>query len=140
VRKVALKGDHWRQQLVKRSRDVASHYYRLSGLDLPVRLRYYQVQEAHSRTMARYKIRRYPGKITLMRAVERGYLGMELLGIREDPMLGWGALAGGGVEIHDVPGEHGNVLNEPHVRTVAEELKTILLRLETIVPHQQSVV
>lgn len=140
VRKVALKGDHWRQQLVKRSRDVASHYYRLSGLDLPVRLRYYQVQEAHSRTMARYKIRRYPGKITLMRAVERGYLGMELLGIREDPMLGWGALAGGGVEIHDVPGEHGNVLNEPHVRTVAEELKTILLRPETIVPHQQSVV
>ena len=70
VRKVALKGDHWRQQLVKRSRDVASYYHRLAGSDLPVRLRYYQVQEAHSRTMARYKIQRYPGKITLMRAVE----------------------------------------------------------------------
>ncbi len=139
MRKVALKGDHWRQQLVKRSRDVASYYHRLAGSDLPVRLRYYQVQEAHSRTMARYKIQRYPGKITLMRAAGRGYLGMELLGIREDPMLGWGALAGGGLEMHDVPGEHGNVLNEPHVRTVAEELETILLRPETIVPHQQPV-
>ena len=139
VRKVALKGDHWRQQLVRRSRDVASYYHRLAGSDLPVRLRYYQVQEAHSRTMARYKIQRYPGKITLMRAVERGYLGMELLGTREDPMLGWGALAGGGLDIHDVPGEHGNVLNEPHVRTVAEELETILPRPETIVPHQQPV-
>ena len=74
-----------------------------------------------------------------MRAVERGYLGMELLGTREDPMLGWGALAGGGLEIHDVPGEHGNVLNEPHVRTVAEELETILSRPETIVPHQQPI-
>lgn len=139
VRKVALKGDHWRQRLVKRSRDVASYCYRLAGSDLPVRLRYHQVQEAHSRTMARYKIQRYPGKITLMRAVERGYLGMELLGTREDPVLGWGALAGGGVEIHDVPGEHENVLNEPHTRTVAEELETILPRRETIVPHQQPV-
>jgi thioesterase domain-containing protein/acyl carrier protein len=137
VRKVALKGDDWRQRLVKRSRDVASYCHRLAGSDLPVRLRYHQVQEAHSRTMARYKIQRYPGKITLMRAVERGYLGMELLGTREDPILGWGALAGGGLEIHDVPGEHGNVLNEPHVRTVAEELETILSRPETIVPHQQ---
>ena len=58
-----------------------------------------------------------------MRAVERGYLGMELLGTREDAMLGWEDLAGGGVEIHDVPGEHGNVLEEPHVQTVAEELE-----------------
>jgi amino acid adenylation domain-containing protein len=138
VRKVVLKGDDWRQRLVKRSRDVASYYHRLAASDLPVRLRYYQVQEAHSRTMARYKIQRYPGKITLMRAIDRGYLGMELLGTREDPMLGWGALAGG-LEIHDVPGEHGNVLNEPHVRTVAEELETILSRPETIVPHQQPV-
>lgn len=139
VRKVALKGDHWRQQLVKRSRDIASYCYRLAGSDLPVRLRYYQVQEAHSRTMARYKIQRYPGKIIVMRAVERGYLGMELLGTREDPMLGWGALAGGGLEIHDVPGEHGNVLNEPHVRTVAEELETVLPKPETIAPHEQKV-
>jgi thioesterase domain-containing protein/acyl carrier protein len=139
VQKVALKGDHWRERLVNRSRNLASHYHRLLGSDLPVRLRYYQVQEAHSRTMARYKIQRYPGKITLMRAVERGYLGMELLGTREDSKLGWGPLAGGGLEIHDVPGEHGNVLNEPHVRTVAEELETILSRPETIVPQQQPV-
>ena len=139
VRKVILKGDDWRERLVKRSRDVASYYHRLAGSDLPVRLRYHQVQEAHSRTMARYKIQRYPGKITLMRAIERGYLGMELLGTREDPRLGWVALAGGGLEIHDVPGEHGNVLNEPHVRTVAEELETILSRPETIVPQQQPV-
>jgi amino acid adenylation domain-containing protein len=139
VRKVVLKGDDWRQRFVKRSRDVASYCYRLAGSDLPVRLRYYQVQEAHSRAMARYNIQRYPGKITLMRAVERGYQGMELLGTREDPRLGWVSLAGGGLEIHDVPGEHGNVLNEPHVRTVAEELETILSRPETMVPQQQPV-
>jgi hypothetical protein len=139
ARKVVLKGDDWRQRLVKRGRDVASFCYRLAGWDLPVRLRYYQVQEAHLRAMARYKLQTYSGKITLMRAVSRSYLGMELLGTREDPMLGWANLAGGGLEIHDVPGEHGNVLNEPHVRTVAEELKTVLLRSETIVPRPQPV-
>jgi amino acid adenylation domain-containing protein len=136
VRKVLRKGDDWRERLVKRSRNVTSYCYRLAGSDLPVRLRYHQVQEAHSRSMTRYKIQRYQGKVTLMRAVDRGYLGMELLGTREDPRLGWVALAGGGLEIHDVPGEHGNVLNEPHVGTVAEELETILQRPETIVPQQ----
>jgi thioesterase domain-containing protein len=64
---------------------------------------------------------------------------MELLGTREDPRLGWVALAGGGLEIHDAPGEHGNVLNEPHVRTVAEELEAILPRPETMVSQQQPV-
>jgi thioesterase domain-containing protein/acyl carrier protein len=139
VRKVIYKGDHWRQQLFKRGRDIASAGYRLAGRDLPVRLRYYQVQEAHARAMMHYKLQTFPGKITLMRAVERGYLGMELLGTREDSVLGWGNLAGGGLEIHDVPGEHGNVLNEPHVQVVAKELKTILPKPETIVSHRQLV-
>jgi len=139
VRKVIYKGDHWRQQLFKRGRDIASAGYRLAGRDLPVRLRYYQVQEAHVRAMMHYKLQTFPGKITLMRAVERGYLGMELLGTHEDSVLGWGNLAGGGLEIHDVPGEHGNVLNEPHVQVVAKELKTILPKMETIVSHQQPV-
>jgi thioesterase domain-containing protein len=135
VRKVIYKGDHWRQKLVKRGREIALAGYRLMGRDLPVRLRYYQVQEAHVRAMMRYKLQTFPGKITLMRAVERGYLGMELLGTREDSVLGWGNLAGGGLEIHDVPGEHGNVLNEPHVQFVANELKTILQKPETIVSY-----
>ncbi len=85
----------------------------------------------------RYKMQHTQGKSRLMRAVDRGYLGMELLGTHEDAVLGWGNLAGGGLEIHDVPGEHGNVLNEPHVRTVSEELMRVLPRPDTIVPHRQ---
>ncbi len=139
VRKVALKGDHWRQQFVKRGQDAACFCYRLAGWDLPVGLRYYQVQKAHWRATMRYKIQPYPGKIALMRAVDRGYLGMELLGTHEDPVLGWRNLARGGLEIHDVPGEHGNVLNEPHVRTVAEELERILPWPDTIVSRRQPV-
>ncbi len=137
VRKVALKGEHWRQQFAKRSQDAAYFYYRLAGRDLPVGLRYYQVQKAHWRALMRYKLQAYPGKITLMRAADRGYLGMELLGTHEDAVLGWGDLAGGGLEIHDVPGEHGNVLKEPHVQTVSEELRRVLPRPETMVRGRQ---
>jgi thioesterase domain-containing protein len=97
------------------------------------------VQKAHFRALARYEIQRYPGKITLLRAEGRGYHGMELLGTHEDEELGWGSLAGGGLEIRDVPGEHGNVLNEPYVQVVVEELKTILPNSETMAPRQQPV-
>jgi thioesterase domain-containing protein/NADP-dependent 3-hydroxy acid dehydrogenase YdfG/acyl carrier protein len=139
LRKIALKGDDWRQRLVKRGKDVALVVYRWTPWDLPVGLRYYQVQKAHFRALTRYKVKRYPGKITLMRAVGRGYLGMELLGAREDEALGWGSFAGGGLEIRDVPGEHGNVLNEPYIQTVVQELKTVLPKPETIAPSQQPV-
>ncbi len=43
-----------------------------------------------------------------------------------DRMLGWSELAGG-VEVHFVPGEHDNVLKEPHVQGLAKELKKCLL-------------
>jgi acyl transferase domain-containing protein/thioesterase domain-containing protein len=139
LRKIALKGDDWWQRLVRLGKDVALVGYTRIGRDVPVGLRYYQVQKAHFRALARYQIQRYPGKITLLRAEGRGYLGMELLGTREDEELGWGSLAGGGLEIRDVPGEHGNVLNEPHVQIVVEELKTILPNSETIASRQQPV-
>ncbi|HEY1904169.1 MAG TPA: SDR family NAD(P)-dependent oxidoreductase [Terracidiphilus sp.] len=133
ARKIVLKGDYWWKQIVKRANDATILFYRLAGQDLPVGLRYYQAEKAHWQTVERYRTQRYPGKIALLRAVERGYLGMELLGTREGPDLGWGKLAGGGLEIHPVSGEHGNMLDEPQVRTVAAELKTILPDSETTV-------
>ncbi len=139
LRKITLKGEHWWQRLVRLGKDAALVGYTRTGRDVPVGLRYYQVQKAHFLALARYQIQRYPGKITLLRAEGRGYLGMELLGTREDDELGWGSLAGGGLEIRDVPGDHGNVLNEPHIQTVVEELKTILPKSETMIPRQQPV-
>jgi thioesterase domain-containing protein len=68
-----------------------------------------------------------------MRAVDRTYAGMEFLGKRVDTALGWGALAGGELEIHDISGDHPNVLKEPHVRAVAEQLRAILSKPETTV-------
>src|SRR5579862_2752849 len=125
MRKIAFKGEDVWQRLLKRRQNAAGLYYRMANRDVPLSLRYHQAQQAHWRALMAYKIQTYPGKIALMRAVERGYLGMEVLGAREDPLLGWGNLALGELEIYDVPGEHGNMLREPHVLTVAEEISKI---------------
>ena len=139
MRKIALKGeDVWERILIRRQ-NAAGLYYRMANRKIPLSLRYHQAQQAHWRALMAYKIQTYPGKIALMRAVERGYSGMEVLGAREDPLLGWGNLAMGELDIYDVPGEHGNMLREPHVLTVAEEISKILSKTETKVADQQPV-
>jgi amino acid adenylation domain-containing protein len=50
-------------------------------------------------------------------------------GLYEDPELGWGPLAEGGVRTHAVPGEQNNnrdVMKEPGVQFVAEEIEQYL--------------
>ncbi len=58
-----------------------------------------------------------------MRAADLGWV---VLGRREDPTLGWGSLALGGVEIIEVPTGHFDMLFEPYVETFAEKLQAIL--------------
>ena len=41
----------------------------------------------------------------------------------EDPLLGWGCRATRGVRVHDIPGGHSSMLQEPHVQILAEQLQ-----------------
>jgi amino acid adenylation domain-containing protein len=61
----------------------------------------------------------YPGKITLFwaRDAKRDF---------EDNRLGWRKLAGAGLEVHVVPGNHTSIREEPHVAELAAKLKDIL--------------
>jgi len=135
ARKVAQKVSYWWTLLVQRAEDATCLSYRLVGRELPPSLRYYEVREAHLRAQLGHNYRTYPGKITLMRALDRG---AEVLGKREDPILGWGALAGGGLEVHDFPADHTTILMEPFIQDVADTLKTLFPQPETIAPHRQS--
>ena len=122
-RKAAVKRKYWGEILLRRANIVAGSYYRLAGRPLPLHLHYIEVEEAHWRALKRYTYRQYPGKITLMRAEDRG---PEVLGKREDFTLGWGPLAGGGIEILDVPTGHMSMLFAPNVDRFVEMLKTVL--------------
>ncbi len=72
--------------------------------------------ETHIRALIDYFPQSYPGKVTLFRS--RGHA----LISSYDPQYGWGELAGQ-VEVQSVPGAHESILEEPHVRVLAEKLK-----------------
>ena len=139
TRKAEVKRNYWGRILHEWSQVASCKFLRLTGQELPPDLHYFQVQETHKLALARYTFRPYPGKVTLMRAIDRGNGGMEILSKREDPALGWSGLAGGGLEIHDVPAGHSSMLLEPNVRTLAEMLKTVLPAAETTAPQVHSV-
>ena len=113
--------------VVRRVQAVACSCYELVGRSLPAGLRYPQVEEAHKRALGRYTVRSYPGKVILMRALEVERTGAT----RRNPTLGWETVAGGGLEIHDVPGSHYTMCEEPNVRTLAEKLKPILSSIDS---------
>jgi thioesterase domain-containing protein len=69
-----------------------------------------------------YKVRPFPGKVTLFRAE---------LDPSEEPLprdLDWGKYALKGVEIKQLPGDHGRILFQPGLSALAQHLKELLKR------------
>jgi amino acid adenylation domain-containing protein len=68
----------------------------------------------------------YPGKITVFAPTmsHSGYISFE-------SHMGWNGLAGGGLEIHEIPGHVTAIIAEPHVKELAEQLRSCIER-ETI--------
>ena len=67
------------------------------------------------RATQNYGLHLYPGRITFFKASET------LAGTSADPTMGWSEWASGGVEVHVVPGNHANLMYEPHVEVLAEK-------------------
>jgi amino acid adenylation domain-containing protein len=74
---------------------------------------------ANRRAVEEYVPQAYPGRLTLFRSAESPAPDPA------DQTLGWGRLAAG-VEVRVVPGNHYNMVREPHVRALAEQLRACL--------------
>jgi thioesterase domain-containing protein len=85
----------------------------LSELNIRPILRVYQ---ANSQATLNYVPQVYPNSITLLRTSIQSSIA------HQDPTLGWSQLAGGGVELHRVPGNHLTMLRKPYVQVLAEQL------------------
>jgi thioesterase domain-containing protein len=79
------------------------------------------------RALNSYEAQPYPGRITLFRTPATKHSWM----FHNEPYLGWDRVAGGGVEVHEVPGEHSTLLEEPQVQVLAARLKTCLEQART---------
>jgi amino acid adenylation domain-containing protein len=96
---------------------------RIEFLFLPSAVK--EVRRACAAAGDRYQIKPYPEKILLFRAGEKGLRGLEEAG------QGWEKYAIGGLEIHELNGDHGNILNEPNVQFLAAELRQCLERAQS---------
>ena len=82
---------------------------------------HFKVIEANNfQSQYTYEPKIYPGKVTVLRAIERP--------TKEyyEPFLGWGDLAAGGVDIVEVPGHHKTLILEPRVQSLAKALNECL--------------
>ena len=71
-----------------------------------------RVFQANVRADRRYRPQRYPGKVTLFNTTHQ--------------VSTWSDIASGGVELHQIPGQHMNILRPPQVQILAKKLSACL--------------
>ncbi len=84
---------------------------------LPARLRI--IQQLNFLAAYNYTPRIYSDRVTLFSATGD-------LTAANDLEEGWRSLASRGVEVHEIPGDHINIIKEPYVRVLAEKLRSCL--------------
>jgi len=90
------------------------------------------LQEAHEQADRDYIAQVYPGRAILFRAMEQPEEWLKWLeGWEIDPELGWGKLVAGGLEIHDVHGNHNNMFYGSYLPVLAGKLKACLDLVQT---------
>ena len=73
-----------------------------------------QIFHTNVRADSRYRPQRYAGQVTLFKTAH------------QDSTWGWGDIAADGVELHQIPGHHMNMLRPPQVEVLAEKLSACL--------------
>jgi amino acid adenylation domain-containing protein len=93
------------------------------ALRCPIKLRIFYIQEICFAARRRYKLMPFLGKIDLFRAEHQPPSDL----FEEDPVLGWNGMAEGGIEVHQLPGDHARYLQEPVIAAAAAaQLRAVL--------------
>jgi amino acid adenylation domain-containing protein len=95
---------------------------------------------ANEKARNNYKAQAYPGAVTLFKTAGKASMphsvgpefNEEMMKRIQDPTMGWGELAAGGVRVIDVPGDHGTMVLKPYVETLAVRIKECLNGAETL--------
>jgi amino acid adenylation domain-containing protein len=91
-----------------------------------------RVAEAHLKAIRNYCPQPYDGKVVQLMCSDGSFRSYE------DRRLAWSSLLSAGFEVQIIPGNHLSMVEEPHVRVLAEELEVRLQRAggETIGRHR----
>ncbi len=107
-------------------------YYKIypQGKLLPHALQYYHAMKLSSQLVSSYVPSVYAGKSILFRSSA---------GVEDpSPDLGWNSLFAEGLEVNTLPGHLLDVLNEPSVRVLAEQLESYINRMDLDDERRQS--
>jgi thioesterase domain-containing protein/acyl carrier protein len=119
--------------LLHRAAVEGLRYYSDRGAIPPRWLRPPDVRSVYAIAEAEYRPRRsLRDEIVLFRASEGEGAEEPYVRLYDDPLLGWGKHSQAGVRAFDVPGGHGSMLQEPHVATIADILRSILSSAPTV--------
>jgi aspartate racemase len=126
IENVKGKSQRFNHQLNDNLKKICSKFYLSIGQPLPDNLQDFTFQQENQEAANNYVPQAYPGRVTLFQAIS------EIAGVTSyrDPLLGWGELAVGGLEIHEVPSTHLGIFQEPHVQVLAEKLKACIDRVQ----------
>ena len=86
------------------------------GRRLPLSLRSYYILDIYFRARRNYVPQLYRGMAVYIKSEKRS----------SDHQLNWSRLFTGGLEVHEIPGDHLDLVKEPCVRVWAEKLKDVL--------------
>ncbi len=78
------------------------------------------VNQSNVQAMLNYSLQTYSGKITLLKAIDQPS------SIYSNPYFGWDKYVIGGVEVHEIPGDHFSMMATPNVMVLAEKLNYCL--------------
>ena len=98
-------------------------YSSFANLGRPLPRALQDIKELNSLAVREYVPQVYDGHVTLFWASSD-------LRASVDFVEGWRALAGGGIEVHEIPGSHLDIVKEPHVQELAKKLSGCLGRAQ----------
>ena len=108
------------------------------GPDVPPIMR--RIEECNFQAALHYRPQVYPGRVVFYLAKEGAWF------YRYDALWGWRHLAGGGLDIEVVPGDHDSVLSAPselaaNLRAKMDQIiETSLMSHHAAVPHRERAV
>ena len=93
------------------------------ALRCPLKLRIFYIEEICYAARRRYKLMPFSGRIDLFRAEYQPPSDV----FEEDLVLGWSGMAAGGIEVHQLPGDHSMYWSDPAtVALLARKLRACL--------------
>jgi len=103
---------------------MAGELYLVRGRRIPARLRQRYTTEMNLRTVRTYMPQTYPGRLVLFQSTQNG----------TDVRNTWGLLAADGFELHEVPGDHFTLFEEPYVHVFIAQLTACLQQAQAPTP------